>query len=379
MKSKPKRADLRMDRKYPQFRIFYEDGTVKYFSKRCSLETAKKLLGKINDRIALGTFDMKDFTIGSTKSLSLVKFSAEYLWHRQKEVELKRLSPDTAKHDYYSFRLFMSYLGPNMQIHLINDTHIDNFVLSMIEDKSPRGINSHLKHLSSAFTYAKEKGYIQSNPFFGYSKLKTKQKKRIFTDDEIIRIRERCSQLRMRWKLDVFNLALWTGARRIELFRLKKNSLKYINVPGLGENAFLELNGKGNKDRTVALGPNALALIRERIDILESEQKRNKLLNYTNLIEECRQRVNEKYLFFEIARHESISKEFRKILHSIDIIDATFHDTRKSYGSYALEDSVTMETVSESMGHSDIRITQSAYTEVTLKKMVIENRMRKER
>ncbi len=372
--NKPTRATLRLDRKYPVIRIYYEDNSCKTITKRCSPEAAKDLVEKINDRIALGTFDLADFSKIVRKRIKLEKFAQDYLTYREREVELGNLSKATLETDYYALLSFLKFVGKKFFIDRIDDNLIKEYQKHLLKEdgKKEFTVNTYHKHLKSAFSYALEKNYIQANYFKKVSILQTKIVKRIHTDEEINLIRDELSNQLQRWKLDTFNLSLWTGARRGELFKLKKEDLVFIKVQSQSF-PFLQLHGKGSNIRNIPLGPKAFDLINERIKILSDADKIRELVRLGN--HSCfpyyYKRAENGYLFFEINRDDSISKSFKKTLKKLGI-ESKFHNNRKSYGSYLLEGGATLESVQKSLGHSSVETTETHYTEITNLKLMNE-------
>ncbi|MBN1999621.1 site-specific integrase [candidate division KSB1 bacterium] len=202
----------------------------------------------------------------------------------------------------------------------------------------------------------------------------------MYTNDEIASLRDILSK-GPRWQLDIFNLALWTGGRVQELLNLKEADLTLKNFDNLGIINLLTFRGKSNKIRQVPIGPNATELLKERIFILGSPDRIQQMLNRhrKELQEKYYTRATSGYIFFEVLRRWAVGHAFKAALREAGLEDGKFHDLRKTFATYSLEDGLTIEAVSGTLGHSDISITQKAYAEKTLMKLILESKMRTEK
>ncbi|MBN1998182.1 tyrosine-type recombinase/integrase [candidate division KSB1 bacterium] len=389
MNPKPKRAYIfKRPAGHYQFKIWFDNGTSRYFSKKCNQKTAQELCDKINNRIALGTFDMDDFSHSREKRYPCEKFMQEYLVYREGLVYTGRLSQNTLDKDYYSIVLWLKHFGKNKSITEITEQTVNAFIIDLKTNKktiygknyTASSINGYLKHISGAFSYAVRNGYMKSNPVITVDKIPVTPAKRVYTDEEISRLREELAKS-SRWKIDMFNLALWTGSRVNELLTLKAENFTSRVFQKLGTIHLLTLHGKGNKLRQIPLGPNATELLSERLFILSSPERIEMLIkrHSAKLQKLYRERAAAGYVFFEVNNKRTVSHAFKAALLKAGIRDGTFHDLRKTFATYSLEDGLTIETVSGTLGHSDISITQKSYAEKTLLKLVLESKMRTEK
>lgn len=387
MKAK-RAAIIRSIDKHHLFRINYDNGERRHFTKLCDDKTAQEILSKIQNRIALGTFEIADFTFVKEKSINILAFCKDYLSHREKLTEIGKLSKQTLEHDLQSIKLFIKFTGKTKSISQIAISDIDSFIAYLLNSQktiygkpySPASINSYLGHIQGAWSWAAEQGYIRENIFRSIQPLKTKIQKHIFSLDEISAIRTELSRLPQRWKLDIFNLALWTGARRAELINIKRDDIVIQNSSTAGKIHLLKLTGKGDKTRFVPLGDHALATVRDRLRILQDQIAIKTIadLSQSQIYEKYLERAQAGYLFFEIIDKNTITHTFREVLRKLKI-PGKFHDLRKSFASYALQDGMTIEAVKSVLGHSDIRTTQQVYTEITLEKLAVESQRRREK
>jgi integrase len=96
------------------------------------------------------------------RHITLTRFAAEYEAHRTRQP----LHRDTLNTDTLAFRKFTEALG-NVPLRKVGRKQVEAFKASMItEGARPAYTNALLRSLSSAFTYAAQRGYIRVNPFF---------------------------------------------------------------------------------------------------------------------------------------------------------------------------------------------------------------------
>ena len=213
-------------------------------------------------------------------------------------------------------------LGPELQIRGIEETEIKKFIHALINVRktqydrhySPRSIQSYLKHLTGAFSYAKRIGLIQENPFLEVQKPKVSRKKiRFLTDDEIEQFRLLFKD-QPRWRLDSFNFALWTGCRLSSIITVKKTD--FIRKQWKDEtDSLIRLVEKGEKEREIPLLPEPLELIQERIDFLNDTSRHKSALELIPRVDNYQKslrRIQEGFLFWEISDRTTVTHSFLK-------------------------------------------------------------------
>jgi len=387
---KPKHVRVRQDRKWPRFVVRYTDGDLSYHTLRVSFKKANILCEEMNLKISYGAFRIDDYLPGGHPSanMDMLSFGKKYLTHREKQRDLGRILPATLEKDIHTLKLFIRFSGKKTKIMKLKVSFMDEFVLYLKNTKHQHGrtyrtasINSYLKSLSGWFTWGVQKNLLESNPLKGYPEIKDEDSDgretdeiRVLSPEEQQLVMDYFENNETLWGKDMFELALHTGARQAELFNLRSNCLIYpkkqiSNVP------FLIVYGKGRKFRKIPADKEVVRIINERIAILKDPGQIKRILNTVNnpdflpLYEKRRQ---ERCLFWEIARSDTISKKFCRIFARLGINEASFHNLRKTFATEALDRGHSLEWVKEVLGHSSIRITEKVYGDITLKKLLAE-------
>jgi len=363
----PRYCKLRF-RKHPFFTVVYADGSTSSFTRHCSKEVARQIQADINNRIALGTFDRKDFRPARSASKSIYLLAKEYIIEREKQLARKDIARNTYLTDIQALQLFINTVGRDIladQVtkEFIKEKFIDELLKTDTRKKAAYqngSINAYLKHLSICFSFAKEKGYIQDNPFFEVDKLSTKNGNRPnrLTMEEIERFREYFA-VKQPWHLDVFNFALWTGARRQSIPAIKLDQIERWTIGGTKYD-ILRIIEKGEKERRVPVMDKLGALIERRKCALQDEriiQGSISISHNQRNIDLVRRRAKEGYLFFEIADPDTITEMFRKAAQALQIPGVTFHSTRHTFTTYNLAQGVKLTDMQQLLGHGDIKTT----------------------
>jgi site-specific recombinase XerD len=145
----------------------------------------------------------------------------------------------------------------------------------------PGAINSYLKHLKTAFNWAVKEKLIHNNPFNDIGYLHDPNdgsyRYRYISEDDIEKIRRYLKNKPM-WQLDIFNLCLWTGARRDEVFNITKQRLYIDDFKGV-KLPFVRIIGKGKKARNLPLCPEACELLDRRVKYLTDSAMQNQIMD----------------------------------------------------------------------------------------------------
>ena len=369
MTKKPKYAAIiRKDRINPQIGIYYTDGTLKTKSIRVDLNTAEAFIDQLNREIVLGIFrEDKIFTPGAQKT-TLLDLKNKYLEYREKEVELKNISSNSLVQDNSAFYALFLIFGEKTKLNTFTKESVKQFQFSLLNHKSrhnrnysPASVNSYMKHLSGAFSFAIEQGWIDINPFREVPKLKYKPTKHILTQDEIIAFRD-YFRTKPRGQLDAFNFAIWTGCREQTIINLKREDIKITMYKGKVRH-FVTLHEKGNKTRPVPLLFEPLQLLKDRIEILDNNGLIENIIKnlQSSSAAKALKRAEEGFIFFEFSRRDSITGFFARARKKINLKDITFHDLRKSFATYFIEATSNPIALQRILGHESFKTTEKAY------------------
>ena len=356
-------------RKYPKITITFEDGLSKSITVHADVKAARTLLMEIKRKIKLGILNIEDY-LKTTKVtlITLNEFYFQYMEYRKKLVDLEFLSKATYQHDILALNLLINKVGKDVRLAKLNEDDIINFLV-LLKDSinkngkpyKPGAINSYIKHLKSAFSWAVREKLIIENPWRDVPMLLNPDegKFRFISEENIDKIR-RYLKTKPSWQLDVFNLGLWTGARRDELFNINTQSLYIDDIKG-EKVPFVRLLGKGRKVRNMPLCIEACELLDRRVKYLTDADKQFELMDRskspTQQIKLIDSRRRQGYLFWEIVDSHSITKAFARVRKALGLNYFNVHSLRHSFATYCLKDEVPVTTVKEFLGHRDIKTT----------------------
>jgi integrase len=358
-------------RRYPQISFTYEDKTEKTLTIKVDLRTAKQLISKIKREITLGEFDINDYlSVGTTsKSITLNDFSNRYLDYRERLVKIDMLSNATLQHDRFALMLLLDRLDKYTTLGGLTKDDMINFLVLLKDAPNktgkpykPGAINSYLKHIKAAFNWAVKEKLIRESPFKDVGMLHDPNEGsyRFISEADIEKIRAYL-QHKPQWQLDIFNLCLWTGARRNEAFNLKSTDL-YVDVIKGEKVPFAKLFGKGKKFRNMPLCGEVCELLDRRVGYLTDPVKQQEIIdrsgsNHIQLWVAVESRLKQGYLFWEIIDSNSITRAFSKARNELGLKYFNVHALRHSFATYCLKDNIRVTTVKEFLGHTNIKTT----------------------
>lgn len=367
---KAKYAVLRhKGRKYPYITIRYTDGSSRVITVRADLKTAERLHNKIKKEIALGNFDINNYAFRSVdRGITIQEFIVKYLDYRAKLVKIDQLSDSTFQHDRFALQLLLERIDGSTTINNLTHDNIVNFMVLLKDSNNKNGkpfkpgaINSYLKHLKAAFNWAMKEKLIIENPWKDVQMLPNPNegKFRFISEADIEKIRTYLKN-KPEWQLDIFNLCLWTGARRDEVFNLRSTDLYVDEIKG--ENVpFTKLLGKGKKVRNMPLCAEVCELLDRRVKYLKDPVKQLEIKDRSNSPTQhytaVDSRLKQGYLFWEILDSNSITRAFARVRRDLGLDYFNAHSLRHSFATYCLKDNIRVTTVKEFLGHRNIKTT----------------------
>lgn len=287
--------------------------------------------------------------IGTRQNTLLQEFS-EYLEEFRKSVGINRV--------YSSYRMYLvaynhlkdfirfKYGVEDMTFGQIDYVFVEayDYYLKIDKGMTPRTVEGNVLPFRRVVRRAINKGIVRQDPFFNYVPTRVRPKRRWLSNEEIERIMKTpIAHRSANFVRDMFILSCFTG-------------LSYADVRNLTESNIKEMEDGGkwiviNRQKTGT--PSYIPLLDIPIRIIEKYRgtgKNGKLFNLMNNSE-----VN---LYLKtIAKAAGIEKRL------------SYHVARHSYAtSVCLSQGVPIETLSQMMGHRNIKTTQ-IYAEVTKTKI----------
>lgn len=199
--------------------------------------------------------------------------------------------------------------------------HVEDY-LSLLQNKSNKTFNCHLACLKSFFRYASDYNGLP-NPAVKIKMLSvTNEPQRILDENEYDAVLNVCTPTE---KL-IIQILGCTGLRANELLSLVPSNISE-------DKKFLNINGKGNKPRTVPIND----VCREHFDrvstfrLLEST-------NYLKLLRIC-----------------------HRLAKRVNIPDFTPHALRRFFATRLIDKGADIYKVSKTLGHSSVKVTEKIY------------------
>ena len=141
---KAKYAVLRhRSRKYPQIAIVFEDNSEKAITIRADIKTARTILFKIKQEIALKTFTIDEYknTLKST-GITTMQFIAKYLDYRKRLVQIDQIAEATYQHDKFALNLLLERIDGSIDVPNLTNDDIVNFIVLLKDSVNKK--ESHL-------------------------------------------------------------------------------------------------------------------------------------------------------------------------------------------------------------------------------------------
>ncbi len=227
-------------------RLIYErsDGSRNQKTLRCDHKTAQAIAEKLMAEITIGTFKEEDAPAPMRDAVSVARLRDDYRHWRLKQ----KLSPHTVDADEHFWSAWQNAVSvPNVKS--VSSGHVERFKKTLNKrGLKPRSINRYLASGSSAWEFAKKKGWATANPFKESSKMivpfKDRDIKTYSTGDIKLIVQYFSSEsLPPHQKLAVL-FALDSGARPDGITTCSIKEAMYDEVDGI-ERMFITLHEKG--------------------------------------------------------------------------------------------------------------------------------------
>ncbi|PAT01252.1 site-specific tyrosine recombinase XerD [Candidatus Izimaplasma bacterium ZiA1] len=269
----------------------------------------------------------------------------------------KGLSPNTIDSYLNDLKEYREFLVKNYNIkdpNNISKDQIRNFIVRLRrKDNKSSSISRKISAIRSFHKYLLLERLVDANVTQGIS-LPKKEKKLpvVLSIKEIESLLVACGS---NTPLDIRNKAMiellyGSGLRITELLELRLSDL-HLNM------GFIDVYGKGNKERIVPIG----------------DEGKSALMKYLDKSRPVLKKTPGDILFVN-SRGDSISrvgfyKTLKKLTLKAGIMkDVSPHSLRHSFASHLLENGVDLRVVQELLGHEDISTTQ-IYTHITKQRL----------
>lgn len=309
-----------------RYYIFYPQQNGKYTctstgtkSKSEALKFLSKFEVELKERIAKKLYP-----------IALIKFFSEFLRYSE--------SVHSWNHTLslrITFKSFMKYCG-NIFLSDLTNEKLVSFFEERLKNVSNYTVRRDIANLSSSFTYAVSKKYLNQNLCIGIKKPKIIERLPLFFSEAEFQI-----LLRVIENNDLRNLitfAVNTGLRQSDLVNLEWSQINFRNQTLILDNRNSQT--KSRKVHTIPLNIKALQILTEREIIMPHG---GKVFTY--------QGRPIKQLF--------ISHKFKKFVKKAELNpQLSFHSLRHTFASWLVQKGVSIYQVSRLLTHSDIRVTQ---------------------
>lgn len=287
---------------------------------------------------------------------------------------LKRYLMNTKESTRAQYELYLRlYVRPSIghvKLQKVSFFMVKNIILDCIAEdlsaKTIRNLNGIMHH---AFADAIKVRLIKENPADGQDLPKVQKKKMLFLEGESRAAF--CNEIKGKQYEYLFFIALFTGMRQGELLGLTWDAVdfnqKTITISQqlkrdrrIGSKVgYIIDSTKTNNIRTICPAPIVFDLLKK----IRREQMENRLKHGADF------NNPDNLVFTNETGHHLVSvyvlKVFKARAKAIGLPDLRFHDLRHSHVVMRAENGDDMKSVSEDLGHSDIRTTANIYAHVS--------------
>ncbi len=259
-----------------------------------------------------------EFRFKKDSSVLFNKYVKEYL-------EYSKANKRSWKRDETSIKALNRCFG-NMQLSKINAGDVEKYKTKRVKQVSPASVNRELACLSAIFSLAKRSKIVTDNPVMEVRKFQERKLDlRILNIEEAERLIENASG----YLNPILIIALNTGMRRGEILKLRWCDIDFdMHVISLW-------NTKGGRARKVPMN----TYVEDTLFKLERESE---------------------FVFINSQTGKpftTVRKSFITVCDDSGIKDLRFHDLRHTAATWMVTAGIDLVTVSEILGHSDIKMT----------------------
>lgn len=271
------------------------------------------------------------FRSGGVRSFTVGDCIDGYFQIKQKEMLAGKITSNHYRKLEYARDYLLKYVNREQEITVITPSLIQNIYADLQIDYMKETSAGYMTRIKSIVRYAMDNGKLQINPLAGLKIEKAKPTIEFLTEEEVERIANTIFPVEHFTKVrDLFLFSCGCGLSYSDCRTLKPEDFK------LEDGATYISKGRNKTDiqYTAVLLPFAEEIAKKYnydiSSIVISNQKINAALKYIQSICQIKTRLH-------------------------------FHLARKTYACLLLNKGVAMDVVSKTLGHSTVKITQSAY------------------
>lgn len=330
-----KRVFINLPRKeYPEvFKKSMEtrkNNPVKDYCEEIRMKFNEIQLDMLRNNIPLTADSLKSYyKTGGVKTYTIQDLFDEYYGLLRKRVGIN-LSLAAYKQYLKAGNCFFKYVEPSKELSTVTVGIIDNFKADIDKVYQVGTVRGIITKIKTIFTYGKDNGRININPFINVKYSKIKKDIQYLTPDEVKLLynlpieNKSLSDVR-----DAFILQASTGLAYADVYNLKKED---IQIDETGTHYIVKNRCKTNTQYVTVVLPLGVEVLK----------KHNYQLHIIS---------NQKYNCY-LKNIQSLTNIKTKL---------TTHLARKTFATTLLNSGVRVETVSKSLGHASVKQTQSAY------------------
>ncbi len=304
---------------------FYIDG--KRYRKSLETSDYEEALLKISSEVAnlLGISGLMGYSKPSKEAHTLAELLERYL-----NFKTGRVVDNTLVRYRESSKQLFAFFGSDRDIAMITQQGIEEFQSQrLMQGKSGATINRDITLLLSALKKAVQWEWLPYAPIQNVEKLRESESRdRVYSEDEIERLLGECSETLR----PIVITALLTGMRRKEI-----RTLQWLDVD-LEKKEIRLRNTKTHRNRTISINGKLLGSLFERLYI---ERKSDYVFTKSN---------GESFI-------QGFDKGFKAALERAGIMNACFHDLRRTCGTVLLELGESERVIQKLLGHTRIETT----------------------
>lgn len=273
----------------------------------------------------------------------------------------KRIKWSTANLTARAFDYLLRAIG-NMELRYMKMEHAEQFQLWLLNRYAKTTVNIYMKIIRPPFRWAMRRKWMKDD-LFAVSLLRVSEsRERIYEPQEVERLMQAATPM---WRLRI-SLAYQCGLRRSETLHLRFSDCDFsrllLHVQSRQETQkIMAWEPKGKTCRTLPMPENVAGMIQSQREELPIDQPYCCMteIRYFRL-----QQLKKNHSISERLRFcpdENFTKPFKMILRKANVVEGTYHDLRRTYGTMMAEAGIPQHELAYLMGHNDSKTTEKFY------------------